>query len=285
MTTVEHLTPYPRLNPSHLRSEFTGKTVLITGGGYGIGATIAQSFAEANVSSIILVGRTESKLQATAESLSIFPNTKVTYHKVDITSKTNVEALFGSLDTSPDVLVNNAGVIADPVNFVDADLDEFWDVFKTNVYGTALFTQSFLRHRKAQQQQLPTPLPPAVILTLNTIGALSIRVPNHAPYASSKAALARFSEILGCDIPETTARFISIHPGTVKTDMNIKSGLVGVFPETDGKLAGDFVAWAASEEAGFLAGRFVEVGWDVDELVERRGEVLERDLFRTALSR
>ncbi|KAH7384986.1 hypothetical protein BKA64DRAFT_759793 [Cadophora sp. MPI-SDFR-AT-0126] len=285
MTTTEHLIPYPRLDPAHLKSEFSGKTVLITGGGYGIGVTIAQSFAEAGVSSIILIGRTESKLQATAESLSMFPNTKVTYHKVDITSKFDVETLFNNLENSPEVLVNNAGVIANPVNFVDVDLDEFWDVFKTNVYGTALITQTYLRHRRDKQQRLSGPLPPAVILTLNTIGALSIRVPNHAPYAASKAALARFSEILGCDIPETTARFISIHPGVVKTDMNIKSGLVGVFPETDGKLAGDFVAWAASEEAGFLAGRFVEVGWDVDELVGRREEVLERDLFRTALLR
>ncbi|KAH7312933.1 hypothetical protein BKA65DRAFT_149118 [Rhexocercosporidium sp. MPI-PUGE-AT-0058] len=282
MAITEHLDPYPRLDPALLQSEFPGKSVLITGGGYGIGSAIAKSFAQANVSSIILIGRTEAKLQATATSLSSFPNTKVTYHKVDITSKTDVEALFNSLDVSPDILVNNAGVLAKPVNFVNADLDEFWDVFKTNVYGTALVTQTYLRHRKVQQ--LSATAEPAVVLTLNTIGAYSVRVPNLASYAASKAALARFSEIIGSDVPETTARFISIHPGAVKTDMNIKSGLEGMFVETDIKLAADFVAWSASREASFLAGRFVWVNWDVDELVQRKEEILERDLFRTALS-
>ncbi|KAH6717059.1 hypothetical protein DL95DRAFT_395804 [Leptodontidium sp. 2 PMI_412] len=278
----EHLDPYPRLDPALLKTEFTGKSVLITGGGYGIGAGIAKSFASANVSSIILIGRTEAKLRSTAASLSTFTNTKVTYHKVDITSKAEVEALFNSLESSLDILVNNAGVLATPVNFVDADLDEFWDVFKTNVYGTALVTQTFLRHRQAQK--VSKTVEPAVVLTLNTLGAYSVRVPNLASYAASKAALARFSEIIGSDIPETTARFISIHPGAVKTDMNIKSGLEGVFPETDVTLAADFVAWTASEEASFLAGRFVWVNWDVDELVQKKNEILDRDLFRTALS-
>ncbi|KAG4435605.1 hypothetical protein IFR05_008914 [Cadophora sp. M221] len=283
MAIKEHLDPYPRLDPALLKTEFTGKSVLITGGGYGIGASIAKSFASANVSSIILIGRTEAPLRSTSASLSTsFPNAKITYHKVDITSKTDVEALFNSLSSPPDILVNNAGALAKPVNFVDADLDEFWDVFKTNVYGTALVTQTFLRHRKAQEGSETAE--PAAILTLNTIGAYSVRLPNLASYAASKAALARFSEIIGSDIPETTARLISIHPGAVNTDMNVKSGLAGAFPETDVKLAADFVAWAASEEASFLAGRFVWVHWDVDELVQKKEEILERDLFRTSLS-
>ncbi|MAD85784.1 MAG: hypothetical protein CL912_22710 [Deltaproteobacteria bacterium] len=124
------------------------KSVIITGGGYRIGALITQSFAEANISSIILIGRTESKLQATAQSLSTFPHTKATHHKVDITSRTDVDAPFNSLTPSPDILINNAGIIIGPVNFIDTDLDEFWNVFKTNVYGTALIVQEFLHHRK-----------------------------------------------------------------------------------------------------------------------------------------
>ncbi|KAL2060991.1 hypothetical protein VTL71DRAFT_9043 [Oculimacula yallundae] len=282
MAITEHLNPYARLDPTLLSAEFNAKTILITGGGYGIGASIARSFAEANVRSIILVGRTESKLASTAESLSIYKNTKVSYRKADITSKLDVEALFNSLEGSPDVLVNNAGVLATPVNFVDADLDEFWDVFKTNVYGSALMTQAFLRHRKAVKNGEDAT--PAVVLTLNSLGAYSLHVPGLASYAASKAALARLSEILGSDVPEMVARFISIHPGQVKTDMSLKSGLEGAFPDTNIKLAADFVVWTASEEASFLAGRFVWVNLDVDELVEKKREILEKDLFRTALS-
>jgi len=76
MTTQQHLDTYPRVNPLFLTNEFAGKSVLITGGGYGIGIAIAKSFAEAGISEIILVGRTESKLKATADDLESFPNLK-----------------------------------------------------------------------------------------------------------------------------------------------------------------------------------------------------------------
>lgn len=280
MAIKEHLNPYTRLDPVLLKEEYAGKSVLVTGGGYGIGASIAKSFAEAGVAEIVLAGRTESKLKTTAEELSSFKNIKVSTFKVDISSKTDVKNLFDSLESSPDFLINNAGFMPAPKNFVDDDLDEWFEGFTTNVYGTALVTQAFLRHRAALKSRNS----PAVVITLNTIGAYSVRVPNLSAYAASKAALARWSETISVDVPETTARFISVHPGAIPTDMGIKSGLDGVFPATDLKLAGDFVAWSSSEEASFLAGRFVWVNWDVAELVAAKEEIISKDLYRTSLS-
>jgi NAD(P)-dependent dehydrogenase (short-subunit alcohol dehydrogenase family) len=280
MAVQEHLDPYPRLDPTHLKEEYAGKSVLVTGGGYGIGASIARSFAEAGVAEIILAGRTESKLKTTADELASFKDLKVSFYKVDISSKTDVQQLFSALKTSPDVLVNNAGFMATPTNFVHADLDEYWETFTTNVYGTALVTQSFLRHREALQQATA----PAVVITLNTIGAYSVRGPAFSAYASSKAALARWSELLPEDVPETTARFVSVHPGSIQTAMGIKSGLADVLPSTSPKLAGDFIAWTASNEASFLNGRFVWVNWDVDDLVKGKEEIVAKDLYRTSLN-
>jgi len=280
MAIQEHLEPYPRLDPTHLKKEYSGKAVLITGGGYGIGASVARSFAEAGVAEIILAGRTEAKLKTTADELASFKDTKISYHKVNISSKTDVQQLFSALKTSPDVLVNNAGFMAAPTNFVHADLDEYWESFTTNVFGTALVTQSFLRHREALKQATT----PAVVITLNTIGAYSVRGPAFSSYAASKAALARWSELLPEDVPGTTARFISVHPGSIQTAMGIKSGLDGVFPSTNPKLAGDFIAWTASDEASFLNGRFVWVNWDVDELVKGKEEIVSKDLYRTSLN-
>ena len=169
--------------------------------------------------------------------------------------------------------------MATPTNFIQADLDEYWEAFTINVYGTALVTQSFLRHREALNATTS-----AVVISLNTIGAYSVRVPHLSSYGASKAALARWSELIAVDIPETTARFISIHPGYVKTTMGYKSGLDGVFPPTDPKLVGDFIAWASSEEASFLAGRFARVNWDVADLVAAKDEIVSRDYYRTSLT-
>lgn len=179
MTTQQHFDPYPRVDPALLRKEFAGKSVLVTGGGYGIGSAIARSFAEAGVAEIILAGRTEAKLKATADELASFRETRVSFYQVDISSKSDVKKLFDSLTISPDVLVNNAGFMAAPANFIQADLDEYWEAFTINVYGTLLVTQSYLRHREALKASTP-----AVVISLNTIGAYSVRVPQLSSYGA-----------------------------------------------------------------------------------------------------
>jgi NAD(P)-dependent dehydrogenase (short-subunit alcohol dehydrogenase family) len=277
----EHLNPYSSLSAKISGKIAAGKSAIVTGGGYGLGAAIAKSFAEAGVTEIILAGRTESKLKATAGDLASFKGIKVSYHAVDISSKDDVKRFFDSLTTAPDFLVNNAGFLATPANFIEADLDDYWESFTTNVFGTALFTQAYLRHHEAHKSSTT---PPAVVVTLNTIGAYSVRVPGLSSYGASKAALARWSELVSVDVPETTARFISVHPGALKTEMGAKSGLDGAFPSTDVKLAADFVVWTTSDEAQFLAGRFVWVNWDVDELLAAKDEVISKDSFRTSLS-
>jgi NAD(P)-dependent dehydrogenase (short-subunit alcohol dehydrogenase family) len=279
---AKHLNTYPRIAPERFMDELKAKTVLITGGGYGIGAAIAESFAKAGATEVILVGRTVTKLKETADALSskIRTSTKITYYTTDITSKADVENLFASISASPDILINNAGFLAAPSNFLDADLEEYWKSFSINVLGTALVTQSFLRRRQQDGPQST----PAVVVTLNTIGAYSVRVPLLSSYGASKAALARWSELISVDVPEQVARFISVHPGAVKTEMGIKSGLDGVFPSTDPELAGDFVVWAVTEEAKFLSGRFAWVNWDVEQLVAKKEEIMAKDLLRTSLS-
>jgi short-subunit dehydrogenase len=255
-------------------------TVLITGGGYGIGASIARSFAEACIAQMFLAGRTESKLKETAESLKSFNDTEISYYVVDISSKADVARLFETLPTSPDILINNAGFMIAPANFVNIDLEEYWIVFSINIYGTALVTQSYLRQRRELRTDST---PTAVVVTLNTLGAYGVCVPTHSSYMASKAALARWMEGISLDISGSESHFISVHPGTIKTAMAVKSRLDGAFPYTDANLAGDFIVWTTSEEAKFLSGRFVWVNWYVDELVAMKAEIVNKDLLRTSL--
>jgi len=285
MTTLNlktHLETYPRVSPANSLKELKGKTVIVTGGGSGIGAVIAKSFAEAGVAEVLLLGRTQSKVDAIAKELSAsFKDTKFSTYAVDISSDDDVKKFFAGLASSPDILLNNAGYLTAPANFVEIDLKDFWDGFTINVYGTALITQSYLRHRETLKTSTTAP---AVVITINTVGAFNFRIPNLASYGASKSGLWRLMELVAVDVPETTARFISIHPGAVKSDMLSKSGLDGAFEVTDSKLTADFVVWSTSEEAKFLSGRFVYVNWDVDELIAGKETILEKDLFRTALS-
>ncbi|OAP56271.1 hypothetical protein AYL99_09450 [Fonsecaea erecta] len=212
-TKVEHLEPYGRLSPAKLASGFASKNILISGGGYGIGASIAHAFAEAHAAGIVLAGRTVSKLKATTEEIkSAYPRTVVEYRTVDITSEESVKAMFSSLDSPVDVLINNAGYLAQPENFVEADLKEWWKAFEVNVLGTAFVLQQFLQARAKQNATEQ-----AVIVNINTSGAYNVLVPSLSAYAASKAAMWRMMELITMDIQAATelsggARIISIHP-------------------------------------------------------------------------
>ncbi|KAJ9616496.1 hypothetical protein H2200_000215 [Cladophialophora chaetospira] len=286
-TKVEHHESYARLSPDRLALEYASKHVLITGGGHGIGSSIARAFAQAHAASIIIAGRTESKLKATAEELtSAYPKTKTEYRVVDITSEESVKALFASIKTPVDVLVNNAGFLSTRENFVHADLKDWWQSFEVNVFGTAAVLQRFLQARAKQNAEEQ-----AVVININTIAAYSILAPLLSAYAGSKAAMWRMIELISVDASDSTVipggvRFISVHPGAVKTDMYWKSGIdgTGLIEVTDSQLAGEFIAWTASQEASFLANRLVWVNWDVDELVARKDEIIEKDMLRTAMS-
>src|SRR5262249_43057915 len=108
--------------------------------------------------------------------------------------------------------------------------------------------------------------------------------PGLSGYASSKAAQLRVMETIAADVPASEVRFISLHPGAVETAMLDKAGIKDKVPVTDVKLAADFVAWATSDDAAFLAGRFAWVNWDLGELLAKKDEIVEKDLLRTDIA-
>ncbi|KAF6823641.1 short-chain dehydrogenase [Colletotrichum plurivorum] len=275
-----HYETYPGISPALLREEFSDKTVLLTGGGSGIGTTMARSFAEANIVHLIITGRTEATLKETSAALQAdFPRLKVSHHVASVASTDDVAAVFAALDASPDVLVNNAGYLPAPANFVDADMRDWWQGFETNVFGTALMTQSYLRHRRAKG---PGPKrQPGVVININTRAAYETRMPELSGYGASKAAILRLAESITDDVDASEVRVVSLHPGAVKSAMLTKSKLVR--PLTDAKLAADFVVWSASEKAAFLNGRFAWVNWNVDELESWKDVIVEKDLLRSSI--
>lgn len=246
-----------------------------------MGIDMCRSFAARKSSHIIIVGRNETRIKASAEKLTAeFPATRFTAIAADISSRNDVKRLFEGLLDSPDVLVNNAGYMPVPEKFQDADIDEWWSGYTINVFGTALVTQTYLKHRETKASKTG----PGVIITLNTIAAYSFDMPSLSAYGSSKAALARWLEIASHDVPQEVARFISVHPGAVATDMGHKAGIIDTLAVTEAALTGDFTAWLASDEASFLAGRFVWANWDCEQLINRKQEILKENLFRTALT-
>jgi NADP-dependent 3-hydroxy acid dehydrogenase YdfG len=238
----------------------------------GLGPVLAASFARASASTIYLASRTLSRLESTTTSLSTtYPTTKFIPLATDITDISSVTNLFSSITSKIDILINNAGYLSAPANILTADLSDYWTSFTINVWGTTVLTQKFLQHYTSF-----SPTTPAVVITLNTLAAHEVLVPNLSAYAASKSASARLVELWSQDIPASTARFISLHPGALKTDMGEKAGMLEVLPVSDLELPADYAVWLATEEAGWLNGRMVFSGFDVEKL-KKVGERVVRE--------
>lgn len=126
-----------RVPPPH-QKRLSGKTILITGGGRGMGPVHARLLAE-HGAQVVVGGRNAAQVEGVAAGLKAegFPARHValdvTREDAWITAVAEIERSCGRLD----VLVNNAGVVSSP-NVLDCSLDEWNAVIAVNQTGTFL---------------------------------------------------------------------------------------------------------------------------------------------------
>lgn len=282
--TIHHDT-YPGIDPTKL--DLKGKHIFITGASKGVGKAAAISFAKAGATAIALGAR--SPLSAVVEATKLaalqagHQEPRILSLHLDVTDRASVEAAAKKTSDAfggrVDILLNNAGYLADYTSLVDTDPDEWWHEYAVNMKGPYLVTRAFLPLLLAS--------PHKVLLNVSSIGALMIGACSSA-YATSKLALLRFTEIVDLEHGPGTqdgVLAIGVHPGGVKTELALHlperyhAGLVDT-PE----LAGDALVWLTGERREWLAGRYVSVNWDVGELEGRKGEIVKGDLLKVRMA-
>jgi NAD(P)-dependent dehydrogenase (short-subunit alcohol dehydrogenase family) len=283
-TKTYHKRAYPSIGPTRPELSAAGKTVLITGGGTGIGAEVAKGFAKAGASRIALLGRREQVLLDTkAEIEANYSSTEVFAIATDMTEKSEVDNAFARIagDGKIDVLISNAAMIGAQAAIADLSAEEFLAGVIPNLQGNFNLTKAFLRHAAAN----------AVLIESNSLAAHLNWTNGFACYKTSKAATARFYSALAYDYPELSV--FCVQPGAVLTDMLIEAGYEkdkwkgegnGAADELDdASLSAGFMVWLASPEARFLNGKYLWVNWDVDELKARAKEIEGSSLLNLGL--
>ena len=185
------------------------KTVIITGGATGIGFAVAEQFVERSAN-VVLNGRTESKLQAAAESLGA-PD-RVAIVAGDITQSETADrivdeavARFGGVD----VLINNAGTFA-MKPFTDYTVVEL-DGYLGYLRGTFVLTQAAVRRMREQGAG-------GAIVNIGTILAHNgvAGIPSSAPIAA-KGGITALTKNLSSELAADNIRINTVAPGVVPT--------------------------------------------------------------------
>ncbi|GAA5989879.1 hypothetical protein JCM10908_002360 [Rhodotorula pacifica] len=287
VSTIRH-DIYPSISPAHnLANAARCLSVLITGSGRGVGRAEALAFAQAGAKKIVLTSRSRGELEEAKKEIEEKAKggeepCEVVVHEADLCDPESVEALFeaaGELD----VLINNAGYLEPCVPIRDSDPTQWKRTLDINHYGTYLATRAFLRaaHARGVGEEGQRVDKTVTVINTSSVGSAGTR-PGFSCYQPGKSMINRFTEFIHFEEP--SVRTFAFHPGGIMTKLARDSmppdthDLLNDKPE----LAAGFAVWlATSTKADFLRGRYVSANWDVDQLVAKQGEIIEKDLLWT----
>jgi 2-keto-3-deoxy-L-fuconate dehydrogenase len=183
---------------------YSGKKVVVTGGGSGIGRAISLLFAQQGAE-IHVIDLDNPSSQATISQLkSTHPNSEL--HIVNITDLASVNQVAQKIGPI-DVLINNAG-IAQIGNLENTSADAFQHIFDVNVKGAFHCMQAFIKGMVAKHK--------GVILNMASV-ASSVGIPDRFGYSMSKGAIVSMTQSVAKDYLHQGIRCNCISPARVHT--------------------------------------------------------------------
>ena len=186
------------------------KFAVVTGGGRGIGRSIALRFAREGAD-VALIGRTKSEIEQTASEIRQQGRGSFAI-KADIADEKNVLDAFAEITDRfgrIDILVNNAGIeFKKP--FSEMPMDEWDQTMNVNTRGTVLCIKAVLKNMQKRNEGN----------IINIASGAGLRgLPGSAAYGASKAAVIALTFALADEVLDQGIRVNVICPGPIETGM------------------------------------------------------------------
>lgn len=191
--------------------KLTGNTILITGGGSGIGLAFTERFLKTG-NRVIICGRRENVLETVSKR-----NPDVILRKCDLTIESERTALFDWVTTNypeVNVLVNNAG-ISQRFNILTADAKSNWSYFNneiiSNLEAPIHLSMLFSPYLAKKDESAIINIGSGVAFTPLAVTPI---------YSATKAAIHSFTVSLRFQLSDTSVEVIEVVPPAVDTDLN-----------------------------------------------------------------
>jgi NAD(P)-dependent dehydrogenase (short-subunit alcohol dehydrogenase family) len=265
--------------------------VVVIGASRGIGAGIAESYAKAGATGIVLAARRMSGLETTAANCKkLNSSSQVEIVSCDITKASDVEnlakeidRLFGRLDVA---VVNSGYGGTFATGLLGTDPWEFNNASNVNYVGTFHCAKYLLPILLATKDGA------RAFIAVGTLGAGVVRGPiANATYCVSKAAQVKLMEHVHEQFHSQGINVVTVHPGAVKSEMAESAPPeFQPFLVDSPHLCGNFCVWLTKdgeegrEEKKWLSGRMVSATWDIDGLVAKKEEVVKGNLLKMSFT-
>lgn len=185
--------------------KLTGKNIIITGGGKGLGKSMAQKFVLEGAN-VLITGRDEEALAKTSSEIGC------QYCVLDVQCSESfdefiqlAELKLGSLD----VLVNNAGISLHENHFFDVTPDGFDKQIATNFKGAYFLTQRFIKRLNELNKK------GNVLFISSETGETA----DFRPYGFTKAAINSMVQGLAYLYAKEGIRVNAVSPGVTASEM------------------------------------------------------------------
>lgn len=189
-----------------------GLSVLITGGGSGIGAETAVYLAERGAH-VTIAGRREEALGKVAQTIGPACCAVAGDVAVAADRERMIEAAVAHGGGLDGLVSNAANMVRGPISELDEQAVR--EVFNTNVVAGMMLTGLAVPHLEKRSG--------AVIF----LGSVHTRraYPGASPYAATKGAVEALTKVLAAELGGRGVRVNCVVPGAVPTELNIRAGL------------------------------------------------------------